>query len=335
VVLGVEIFFFGLVTLSNYIIYGHIREGARVVYDPYALFIREDGPRPTLHNADQSAENVVTVWMFGGSTIKGATDDDAKTIPSLVAKTLNRGDKGPKYHFTNFGMSSYNSILEAKYLQKQLIENPNKPDLILFYDGANDSTYFNEFRTRYAHFGYRRMKAIIENYHYSWFGILKPVTAAINSSFTKEAIEKLMAVYDPIEATDPEFKKIVENMGSRYDYINKVALCFDAKFTLVWQPILWAEDCEIEPSVKDMEHGSLLSQDKYSTLKENLIKPYLAMEEALGDKPYFHNMRNALCERKMQTYKPDGVHLADAGREMMAGKIADIIEDEMNPGIFD
>ena len=49
-VVAVEVFCFLIVTASNYLIYGHYWEGSRVRYDPYALFLNDDGPRPTAHN---------------------------------------------------------------------------------------------------------------------------------------------------------------------------------------------------------------------------------------------------------------------------------------------
>ena len=44
----VEITSFLIICLSNYWIYGQIRDGEKVSYDPYALFL--EGVRPTLNN---------------------------------------------------------------------------------------------------------------------------------------------------------------------------------------------------------------------------------------------------------------------------------------------
>lgn len=329
---AVELFCFGLISLTNYIIYGHLREGTRVLYDPYALFYREAGPRPTLNNSGPSeTKDVTRIWMFGGSTMKGATEDDGKTIPSLTARILNSGENNRKVHISNFGMSSYNSLLEVQYFQKQMIENPHKPDLALFYDGANDSTYFNEFRTSAAHFGYRRVKAIIEAYHYQWFGLLKPVTAAVNSSFTKEVIDKFMAVTDRINKSDPELKRLVKEVVNRYDHTNKVCDQYGAAFMVVWQPMLWSENCEVDSGVKEKEKDFILNQEKFQTLKENFNTPYLAIRDAIKDKPYFFDLSRSLCHRKAPAYKPDGVHLTDSGRAIIAARISSIILAELWP----
>ena len=80
--------------------------------------------------------------MFGGSTTRGISDADSKTMPSYLAKVLNEADPKLTARVVNFGNDGYNGLLETKYLEKMLIESPTRPKLIVFYDGANDSAYF-------------------------------------------------------------------------------------------------------------------------------------------------------------------------------------------------
>jgi len=46
-VVGVELLAFAVISVSNFVIYGHIREGSRALYDPYTLFRSAEGLRPT------------------------------------------------------------------------------------------------------------------------------------------------------------------------------------------------------------------------------------------------------------------------------------------------
>jgi len=159
-VFGVELCSFLIISISNVILYGHLREGSRAVYDPYTLFLQTPAVRPTAGNSispDTSKNR--TIWMFGGSTMRGATDDDSRTIPSFLAKYLNEGGRDLHFEVVNFGTNSFNSLLEIKYLEKALIEKVPRPDLIVFYDGANDTKYFVEHRTADGHYGYRRVRA--------------------------------------------------------------------------------------------------------------------------------------------------------------------------------
>ena len=83
----VEIASFLAISLSNYWIYGQFRDGERVNYDPYALFL--EGVRPTYNNP-APGKKVLTFWLFGGSAMRGATDFDDRTIPSFLAQIWNR-----------------------------------------------------------------------------------------------------------------------------------------------------------------------------------------------------------------------------------------------------
>jgi lysophospholipase L1-like esterase len=326
-VICLEILSFLAVTASNYILYGRLREGGRAVYDPYTLFLQEGGIRPTANNShSQDKEKNRVLWLFGGSTMRGATSSDNKTIPSFLAGLLNSGQQNLHYTVVNLGVDSFNSLLETKYLQKMLIESSELPDVIIFYDGANDSSYFCQHRNPYAHHGYRRARSLFESYYKSWFGLLKPLNAAIYASFTKELYDKINQVWVPLDADSPVVKAFVTGAEKRYDHVNKLAQCYGAEFILLWQPILWVEDCQVSAMARDKEKGLILDAKRFSTMGRNFAIPYLALLERLKAKPYFVNFRRALCGRKEAAYRPDGVHLMDAGRRLVAEQMQRVIE---------
>ena len=66
----VEIASFLAISISNYWIYGQLRDGEPVHYDPYALFL--EGVRPTYNNP-APGKSCRPVWLFGGSTMRGAS----------------------------------------------------------------------------------------------------------------------------------------------------------------------------------------------------------------------------------------------------------------------
>lgn len=326
VAVSVEILSFLAITASNFLLYGHAREGSRAVYDPYTLFLQSPGVRPTLYNerSRDKAHNK-TVWLFGGSTMRGATDHDDRTIASFLSKQLNASGTQYRFSVVNFGTNSFNSLLESKYLQKQLIENPDRPDFIIFYDGANDAKYFAEHRTPYGHHGYRRVRALIESYYASWIGLLKPVMAAVYSSFTKELWDKINQIAIPVDEENPLFKEMVDLTEKRYDFVDKVAQCFGAEFLLIWQPIAWIEECKVADSAKAKEKGMVIDSDRFATVRNNFSTSYNALYERLKLKPYFVSFRNVLCTRSEAAYRLDGVHLTDEGRKMVATEMSVVI----------
>lgn len=325
-VLCIELCSFLIISISNVILYGHLREGSRAVYDPYTLFLQSPAVRPTAGNSTSpDAAKNRTIWMFGGSTMRGATDDDARTIPSFLAKYLNSGESGLHFHVVNFGINSFNSLLEIKYLEKALIEQVPRPDLIIFYDGANDTKYFVEHRTADGHYGYRRVRALIEGYYGSWFGLFKPLNAAIQASFTRELYDKLNQVEFSLDAASPELSTMVAKTAQRYDFAERLAQGFGAKFLLVWQPMLWTEGCPVSPAVAERERTLLINSDRLAPMRRNFTVAYSALADRLAGKSYFANMSTAVCGRNVPSYQPDGVHMTDDGRRAMAeaiGKLA-------------
>jgi lysophospholipase L1-like esterase len=326
-VVAIEVLAFLLISASNYLLCGQVREGDRVRYDPYALFLNLKGPRATANNPPDMAAPVKTAWLLGGSTMWGATDRDDRTIASYLARSLNRAGRHP-VRVVNFGEISFNSLLETKYLQKLLIENsPSAPDLVIFYDGANDCTYFAQHRTPYGHHGYRRLQAMVEGYHRSFFGLLKPLNAAIYSSFTRELYDKFRQVSVPL-APDPEsLEKLVAMTAQRYEHVRKLAGCYGAQFLLFWQPILWVETAPIVPEVKAKELGLMVMGERFLAVRHNMAFTYEAMARRLQGEAYFVNFQNVLCPRTEPAYQPDGVHLLDRGRELVAGEMGRVLEE--------
>lgn len=327
ILVAVEVMSFLILTLTNLFIYGSVWEGSRVNYDAYTLF--QEGPRPTAHHPTSlgAAQDRRTLWMFGGSTMRGSTNDDAKTIPSFLAEILNREDKPLQFTVVNFGENSFNSLMETKYLQKALIERPRRPNLIIFYDGANECVYFSQNRNPYAHHGYQRVKALIESHRRSLFGLFKTINAAVYASFTRELYGKLQQAIIPLQPEAPELRNFVKLTVQRYDYLNEQAGFYGAQFVLFWQPILWVETCQVAPEVAEKEKDYAINKVRFTAMRQNFQVTYQALAEQLQSKPYFVDFQNILCSRTRPVYKADGVHLLDAGRMKVAEMMAKVLEE--------
>jgi hypothetical protein len=337
----VEVFCFLVIIASNYWIYGQLRDGERVHYDPYILFQTDGYPRPTHHNPDPAGPEkgkLKILWLFGGSTMAGATDYDDRTIPSYLAASLNGRDPRLPAYLTNYGEPSFNSLMETKYLQKVLIENPVPPDIIIFYDGANDCTYFAQTRTpEGGHLGYSKVEGLIESYQRSFFGLLKPLNAAIYASFTREFYEKLRQGVLPIAADSPELERFVEEAEKRYDYVSDTAAKRGARFLLFWQPTWWNETGQVAPEVKKQEEDYIMV-GQHLALRHNFTVINNALVSRLKNKPYFVDFQNILCPRTEPAYQKDGIHLEDRGREMVAQGMSRVLKErfltspEVRPG---
>jgi lysophospholipase L1-like esterase len=318
--LAVELFSFLIIMGSNYLIYGQIHDCDPVRYDPYTLFVSERSPRPTLNNPPAPDRHKYRlIWLFGGSTMNGADVPDGETIPSFLARDLNQTNPRLPAYLINFGEPSFNSLMEVKYLEKAMIEQPELPDLIIFYDGANDCAYFAQDHTPYAHLGYRRLKGLIESYHHSFFGVLKPFYAAMYASYTNELFDKFRQGVIPLKADDPQLLKFVDSVEKRYDYINKISQGCGARFVLFWQPFWWVETAPVSPAVRSKEEVGL---PRHLAIRHNFEVIDRALADRLKHKPYFIDYRNVLCSRTQPAYQDDGIHLLGVGNEMVANQMA-------------
>jgi len=327
VVLAVEAFSFLAMTFHNYVVYGHAFSHVPVRYDPDALFLMLDrNPPPAFNSICNNPQLNRTIWMFGGSTVRGnAHLDENKTLPAFLSKFLN--ERAKPYHFTvlNLGENGFNCVLESKYLEKALIENSPPPDIVIFYDGANDAFQYAEYRQPVGHIGYRRLKAFIESYHRSWFGLLKPINAAVHASYTNEFIDRIRMLCDTVEPDSQTLRQMVELTTRRYDHVSRVVSCYGAKFVLIWQPMLWVENCKAPENVRQAEKTTFVDADKFPLLRQSVRNTYAALEEALRSKSYFVNFRNTLCSRTTPLFWPDGIHLRHNGNELVAGRMAELL----------
>lgn len=326
----VEVGSFVLVSLTNYMVYGTMYEGTKYVYDPYVLFHSDHYPRGTWNvPPDEQVDGPrLDLWLFGGSTMRGSTISDTKTIPSFLAQYLHQDVGGANFFLTNYGIDSFNSLLETKLLQKELIEG-EPPQVIIFYDGANDCAYFSQYRSPDAHFGYRKVKALIESGRDSILGRLKPLNAYIQASYAKELWDKIRQVFFSVDMDTAALAEFVDAEELRYDYLARTAEQNGARFLLFWQPILWVETGEVAPEVRTEEEAHLFQSASFDTMRENFRIVNDALYERLKDKEYFVDFRNVLTARTGPVYNPDGVHLTDAGRDMVARNMSRVLAERL------
>jgi lysophospholipase L1-like esterase len=319
----VEIGCFFLITVTNQIMFGSIWKGSLVRYDPYAEFLNLKGIQPTAHNpAVREGEKVKHIWMLGGSTTRCERVPYDQSIASFLAQRLNGAGSQQPVVVTNFGENTFNSVLEIKYLQKLLMQSPRPPDLIIFYDGANDCIYFNEYRNPQAHYGYRRLQGPVESYRHTPIGLLRPLTAALYASFTLETIDRLRQAVEPLRPDDPGLLEESKAIRQRYAHAQRMAAAYGAKFLVFWQPLIWMETGRVDPEVRKRELKLAIMKSRFMEFKQNFSLVYRTLAIHLKDEPYFINFHNVLCSRPERVYDPDGVHLNEIGNRMVAEAMA-------------
>jgi lysophospholipase L1-like esterase len=325
----VEIGCFLLITVANLILFNSIWKGSEVRYDPYAEFLNIKGVRPTAHNPSlPELEKAKHIWMLGGSTIRCEKVPSDQTIASFLAQRLNGSGRQQPLMVTNFGENTFNSVLEIKYLQKLLMQSTRPPDLIIFYDGANDCIYFNEYRNPQAHYGYRRLQGPVESYRHTHLGLLKPLVAAYYASFTLETCDRLRQAVEPVRPDDPALLEEGRGVQQRYAHAQRLAAAYGAKFLVFWQPLIWMETGKVDPEVRRREEKLAVMKSRFLQFRQNFIIIYQSLAARLKDEPYFIEFQNVLCSRPERVYDPDGVHLNAIGNRMVAEAMAQVLREQ-------
>jgi hypothetical protein len=106
------------------------------------ITIDSEGMRATWHPeaptpSTSPAKPPIKVLMLGGSSLWGFGARDDRTIPSLIARGLH--ERGVRAEIRNLAEIGYVSTQETIALMREL-QAGYRPDLVLFYDGVNDTT---------------------------------------------------------------------------------------------------------------------------------------------------------------------------------------------------
>jgi len=70
-----------------------------------------------------------------------------------------------------------------------------------------------------------------------------------------------------------------------------------------------------------------LLASRFATLRQNIAVTNLALKDRLRQEPYFVDFQNVLCDRTQPVYQPDGVHLNDEGRLMVARAMSRVLKE--------
>lgn len=118
---------------------------AMVRYEPFTVWrhppyqsstVNVDASRRRVVPATSQAPDALQVFFFGGSTMWGTSSPDWATLPNQVVE-LFQGRSTRPLHAVNFGESAWVSTQSLIALQ-QALQRGERPEVVVFYEGAND-----------------------------------------------------------------------------------------------------------------------------------------------------------------------------------------------------
>lgn len=266
--------------------------------------VSSDGIRRTVGSPGETISGVPTIYFFGGSTMWGEGHADDTTIPSLVAKQMNK--TSPQANIVNYGEIGYGSTQEVLRLAL-LLKSGLHPDHVILYDGCND--FFLSTLDAKPHLTFRDegMKTKLGNIWAlpddSETRLNVPNTTVFSNTFWQsvfrgaatyiQIIHYPVTLYDSlvhkttatsqtvVRIQDPEkyTDTIVENYLENIKILDALAQAYHFDYRLIWQPTVYSK--ELTPEERNLPD---IKQTEYTKLSGIYSASAQKLSQALGDK---------------------------------------------------
>lgn len=295
---------------------------------PYAgryITIDSTGVRVT-PNPEIGSEHVPRLFVFGGSTMWGTGARDSFTIPALLATELR--SRGIKVEVVNFGETGFVSTQEVITLLRQL-QNGNIPDLVVFYDGVND-TY-----SAYAQ-GIAGL-AQNESHRVQEFNMLKRLPElkgmvlkdALSNLATVRLTKNLLGIRE-LESK-PEYnaraaEEAVDLYLKNIELVEALALSYKFKCRFYWQPTMFGKN-----KLSEYEKAEYDSQKHLEKFYDETYRIVREKTTSLRDDKSFHDLSAIFSDEEEPIYI-DWMHLSERGNAVIAQVMAEEISHLIQSG---
>lgn len=291
----------------------------------------DEGPtgiwRRTINSCETEQAAATQVWVLGGSAMVGADTPDFATIPSSLSQRLNAVGHGC-VEVTNLGVMGY-VIDQETILLTQLLKGGHRPDVVIFFGGANDA-YVGAYSPGLAgvHGDLLDIKARVEKTLYleallekSYaLSVLRGVLRRITPPTLVGATDQGEAV--PIDTSEEALmikaRQTLDNFEGNMTFVRALGREYGFQSYFFWQPILVFGDklgTAFERLIR--EHPA------FNDLDENraTVAVYREAERRAAEKGEFMFL-GRIFDRVEEPIYVDQVHLGPRGNDIIAEAIA-------------
>jgi lysophospholipase L1-like esterase len=189
-------------------------------------------------NADGTAcqkQKRIEVWMFGGSTLYGTGVPDFATLPSYLSRDLNVAGVTCAI-VSNFGAEGYVTNQEVLLLMEQL-KAGRRPDLVIFYDGVNDS-YAGAVSPGVpdAHISLGSIKARVEGSLAGRLDFLRDSSALQLARLALNSVRRVNAAEAKNEQVESKAVATLDNYEANLRMAQTLAQAYGFRVLSFWQP---------------------------------------------------------------------------------------------------
>jgi hypothetical protein len=266
--------------------------------------------RATVGAADAAKPSV---YFFGGSTMWGTGADDANTIPSLVTQLGG-------YRSENYGESAYTAH-QSLVLLVQLLQEGHRPNLVVFYDGANEVAH--KCRTELTPTSHARegqiRSALAATKSENVYGLrymAEPMVAlagVISSRIALLTRGKRGEGQFACHTDGTRSQQIADNLIQDWDVARRLVESYGGKFIGILQPVSYLSDTKLEHlQLSDVEKRQF--QAVYPLIQKKM-QGHAGLFDFTG-----------VLDRKEYLYV-DFCHLSPNGNRYVAQRLVDVLAD--------
>jgi hypothetical protein len=287
-----------------------------------AVNIDQEGLRRTYNSSCEG--NEYTIWTFGGSTMRGNGSPDWGTIPSQLAGMFQKS--GKPVCVRNYGEGAWVSTQELTQLMLALKKESRKPNLVLFYDGANDTYVPYQNGRGDVHMNFDTIRSQFESQRslrQGSFGYLLHLNT-VQLVFSLAAHGAVRAGDRPVPTKDADAlaHETVSNYFENMDIVEGMAHQYGFEYAFFWQPVLFA-------SHKDLLGDETQIRDSKS--QEHLAQwvPRVYDLVAQQKRPHFYDIADVFDKTHDKLFL-DWCHIDMSGNQLVAQRMYDVLQSSAN-----
>ena len=278
-----------------------------------AVNIETDGLRRTYHS--HCTGNEFTIWMFGGSTMRGNGSPDWGTIPSQLAEMFEQA--GQAACVRNFGEGAWVSTQEVTELMLALKSETRKPNLVIFYDGANDTYVPYQSGKADVHMNFETIRNQFEGQRSVRSGgfdyLLKSNTVEFIFSLAAKSAQH--EGDRPVPNSDLEglAKDTVNNYFANMDAVEGLGRQYGFNYAFFWQPVVYTSHKTLSG-----EEQQIRQSKKLRHLASWVPQVY---EDVHGhERPHFYDLTDTF-DRASGNVFLDWCHVTMTGNQLIARRM--------------
>jgi hypothetical protein len=302
-------------------------------YEPYTVWrttpfhgktvnFEADGLRRTYHSHCDA--NEYTIWMFGGSTMRGNGSPDWGTIPSQLAELFEQA--GQRACVRNYGEGAWVNTQEVTQLMLALKSEPRKPNLVIFYDGANEAFVPYQSGRSDVHMNFDTIKKQFESQASARRGsfayLLHTNTAQLVFSLVIRAAQYAGDRAVPTQDPDGLARATVNNYFANMDVVNALGRQYGFDFAFFWQPVVFAGDKTLTAAEEHIRQAK-----GQAHLAEWCPRVYKLV--AQQQRPHFYDLTDAF-DKTHELLFLDWCHIIISGNHRIAERMFEVARQHIS-----